>query len=168
MGEIEGIIIDMKTLFLLCAIGMIFTSYECLAKDAASSISKELIFKAIHTFRADPTAPEAQAAARLIKDFAENSADVRVTITKKAVPLISHHELPLSVTGPLTAAFLVGNVRSQLQHNKNTDDGYAGGLQVIETYRQLQRKHPGLQITAIEKFVELEKAGKLKVYLSTP
>jgi hypothetical protein len=135
---------------------------------AAHVMSKETVLNAIATSRADPTSPDAQPAARLVKKFAENSGDVRVTITKKAVPLISHHELPISATGPLTAAFLVGNVRSQLLHNKIGDDGYAGGLQVIETYRQLQKKNPRLRIKEIEKFVELEKAGKLKAYLSTP
>jgi len=135
---------------------------------AAPVISKETVLNAIATFRADPTSPAAQPAARLVKEFAENSGDVRVTITKKAVPLISHHELPISQTHPLTQAFLIGNVRSQLLHNRIGDDCYAGGRQVIETYRQLQKKNPRLRINEIEKFVELEKAGKLKAYLSTP
>jgi len=134
---------------------------------AAPVISKETVLNAIAIFRGDPTSHDAQPAARLVKEFAESSGDVRVNITKKAVPLISHHELPISETGPLTAAFLVGNVRSQLLNNRVGDDPYAGGLQVIETYRQLQRKNPRLRINEIEKFVELEKAGKLKTYLLT-
>jgi hypothetical protein len=81
------------------------------ANAAAPVISKEAVLNAIYTFRADPTSPDAQSAARLVKKFAESSGDVRVNITKKGVPLISNHDLPISETGPLTAAFLVGNVQ---------------------------------------------------------
>jgi hypothetical protein len=153
---------------LLIQIFAVITAMALTSLHAISVISKDAVLKAINTFRSDPTAPDAQPAARLVKEFAESSGDVRVTITKKAVPLISHHEIPISETGPLTAAFLVGNVRSQLLHKKIGDDSYAGGLQVIETYRQLQKKNPRLRINEIEKFIELEKAGKLKAYLATP
>ena len=68
-----------------------------------------------------------------------------VTISKKAVPLINNPQIPISESGPLTAAFVVGNVRSQLLTNKKTNDSYAGGLPVIETYRQLQKRNPKLK-----------------------
>jgi hypothetical protein len=160
----------MKSLIQLFAVTTLMMSIllqPTIAKDA-SAISKDTALKAIGAFRSDPASPAAMPAARLVKEFAETSGDVRVIITKKAVPLISHHELPLSETGPLTAAFLVGNVRSQLLHHRIGDDAYAGGLQVIETYRQLQKKNSRLRISEIEKFVELERAGKLKAYLSAP
>jgi hypothetical protein len=63
---------------------------------------------------------------------------------------------------------VVGNVRSQLLRGKKTNDSYAGGLQVIETYRQLQKRNPKLRINEIEKFIQLEKQGKLAAYLASP
>ena len=132
------------------------------------TITHEMVLEAIRSFRANPVSPNAQTAARLVKEFAESSPDVMLTITKKAVPLIDNPEIPISERGPLTAAFVVGNVRSQLLRGKKTNDSYAGGLQVIETYRQLQRRNPKLRINEIEKFIQLEKQGKLAAYLASP
>jgi hypothetical protein len=132
------------------------------------TITHEMVLEAIRSFRANPVSPNAQAAARLVKEFAESSPDVMITISKKAVPLINNPEIPISESGPLTAAFVVGNVRSQLLTNKKTNDSYAGGLQVIETYRQLQGRNPKLRINEIEKFIQLEKQGKLAAYLASP
>ncbi|HZE58648.1 MAG TPA: hypothetical protein VE031_12395 [Chthoniobacterales bacterium] len=47
------------------------------------------------------------------------------------------------------------------------DEPYAGDLQMIQTYRQLQRKNPKLKIPAIEKMAEMEQRGELKRYLSS-
>ena len=115
------------------------------------TITHEMVLEAIRSFRANPVSPNAQTAARLVKEFAESSPDVMVTISKKAVPLINSFEIPISESGPLTAAFVVGNVRSQLLTGKKTNDSYAGGLQVIETYRQLQRRNSKLRIDGIER-----------------
>jgi hypothetical protein len=66
----------------------------------------------------------------------------------------------------LTAAFLVGNVDAQLLRGAKKDDPYAGVLQVIDTYRQMQRNNVKLKIAEVEKFIEMEKHGKLKAYVS--
>jgi hypothetical protein len=68
----------------------------------------------------------------------------------------------------LLAAFIVGNVESQLLRGlKNRDDAYAGDVQMIQTYRQLQAKNPRLKIPALEKMAEMERRGELKRYLSS-
>jgi hypothetical protein len=102
----------MRSLVFILSAGaaLIVTAFAATPK---SVITKEMVLEAITTFRTDPLSPNAQASARLVKNFAESSPDVMVTVTKKAVPLISHHEIPISESGPLTAAFVVGNVRSQ-------------------------------------------------------
>jgi hypothetical protein len=152
---------------------LMFTLFVSLLTAAPGAVPKqtithEMVLEAIRSFLANPVSPNAQTAARLIKEFAETSPDVMVTISKKAVPLIDHPEIPISETAPLTAAFLVGNVRSQLLTGKKTNDSYAGGLQVIATYRQLQKRNPQLRISEIEKLIQLEKQGNLAAYLASP
>jgi hypothetical protein len=69
--------------------------------------------------------------------------------------------------GTLLAAFIVGNLDSQLSHGTKGEDGYAGDLQLIKTYRQLQQKNRTLKIAAIEKMAAMEERGELKRYLSS-
>jgi hypothetical protein len=61
----------------------------------------------------------------------------------------------------------VGNVDSQLLRHQKKDDSYAGLLQVIDSYRQMQRKNPMLRITEVEKFLEMQNRGELKAYVSS-
>jgi hypothetical protein len=58
-------------------------------------------------------------------------------------------------------------VDSQLLHGLKKDDAYAGDLQLIQTYRQLQRKNRKLNIPAIEKMAEMEARGEIKRDLSS-
>jgi hypothetical protein len=43
-----------------------------------------MVLEAIRSFRANPVSPNSQTAARLVKEFAESSPDVMLTISKKA------------------------------------------------------------------------------------
>jgi hypothetical protein len=62
---------------------------------------------------------------------------------------------------------VVGNADSQLLRHQKKDDSYAGLLQMIDSYRQMQRKNPKLRIAELEKFIEMEKHGQLKAYASS-
>src|SRR5882724_1828627 len=68
----------------------------------------------------------------------------------------------------LTAAFFVGNVDAQLLRGEKKGNPYAGELQVIETYRQMQKQNPKLRIAEVERFVELQRRGELKRYVNSP
>jgi hypothetical protein len=94
-----------------------------------------------------------------------DNPDILIVISGKNFPL---SDLPTDEEPQLTllAAFIVGNVDSQLASgSKGRDDAYAGDLQMIRTYRQLQHKNRKLKIPAIEKLAALESRGQLKTYL---
>jgi hypothetical protein len=137
------------------------------AAPAEPVITKETALKAIAIFRNDPLSEDGRGAAALIVMFVDKNHDVLVELSKKAFPVFGAPGVSQKETSLLLAAFAAGNVDSQLLRGVKKDDPYAGDLQLIQTYRQLQTKNPKLKITAIEKMVEMERRGELKHYLSS-
>jgi hypothetical protein len=130
-------------------------------------ITKDLALKAIAAFRAEPTSSLGKAAASVIVKFSRDSPDVLITFTPRNYPISEIKPASEQEKMALMAAFIVGNVDSQLRNESRKDGGYAGDLQLIRTYRQLQKRNPKLRIRAIEKMAELERRGELKRYLSS-
>jgi hypothetical protein len=122
---------------------------------------------AIMTFRVDPLSEDARQAAGVVMLFVDQSHDVLVKISPKTVPVMSNKSLQEKYRATLLAAFVVGNVDSQLLRRQKKDDSYAGVLQMIESYRQMQKKNPKLRIAEVEKFIEMQKRGQLKAYVSS-
>jgi len=130
-------------------------------------ITKEVALKAIGLFRDDPLSEDGRGAAAIIVTFVDKSHDVVVGLSKKVFPVFDAPGVSKNETNALMAAFIAGNLDSQLLRGVKKDDPYAGDLQMIQTYRQLQQKNPKLKIPAIEKMAEMEQRGELKRYLSS-
>jgi len=130
-------------------------------------ITHEMVLNAIMTFRVDPLSEDARQAGGLVMEFTEQSHDVVVKIRQKTLPFLSNKSLPEKYKAILLAAFVVGNVDSQLLRHQKKDDSYAGMIQMIESYRQTQRKDPTLRIAEVEKFIEMQSRGELKGYVSS-
>jgi len=148
----------------------LFASIALTVSTAASAdpvITKEVALKAIGFFRDDPLSEDGRGAAAIIVLFVEKSPDVVVDLNRKAFPVFGAPGVSQKDTSLLLAAFAAGNLDSQLLRGVKKDDPYAGDLQMIQTYRQLQRKNPKLKIPAIEKMAEMEQRGELKRYLSS-
>lgn len=130
-------------------------------------ISKEVALQAITLLRNDPLSEDGQAAAALILAFVDKSKEVVVALNKKVFPVFDAPGVSQKEKSLLLAAFAAGNADSQLLRGVKRDDPYAGDLQLIETYRQLQKKNRKLRILGIEKMAEMEQRGELKRYLSS-
>ena len=65
----------------------------------------------------------------------------------------------------LLLAFIVGNVEEQWARRQAKDNSYAGVLQVIATYRQLQKTNPLLRIPEVDQLTDLQKRGELRKYI---
>ena len=131
-------------------------------------ITKEMALKAAVLFRnADPFSEDARGYAGVLVQFTEKSPDVMVKISPKTLPIFEDKNLSVQVRAILIGAFMAGNVDSQLLRGRKQSDSYAGDLQLIETYRLMQKKKPHLVIPGIEKLIDLESAGKLKAYLDS-
>jgi hypothetical protein len=138
--------------------------------DAADKpvITEDLVRKSIAVFRKDPTSDLARAAAALVVKFSRDSPDILIVFSPKNYPISELTAASEEEQSTLLAAFIVGNVDSQLSRgSKAKDDPYAGDLQLIRTYRQLQQRNRKLKLPAIEKMSEMERRGELKHYLSS-
>ncbi len=147
----------------LVAVAFATTAHAAPPKQA---ITHEMVFNAIMIFRVDPLSEDARQAGGLVMEFTEQSHDVVVKISQKTLPFLSNKSLPEKYKAMLLAAFVVGNVDSQLLRHQKKDDSYAGMVQMIESYRQMQRKNPNLRIAEVEKFIQMQNRGELKAYVS--
>ena len=136
------------------------------AKDKPE-FSKDVVLRAITAFRHDPTSESGHAARFVVVNYSHDSPDVVIKFTPKNYPISEIKPASEDERGTLLAAFIVGNLDSQLSRGSKGDDAYAGDLQLIKTYRQLQQKNRRLKIAAIEKMAELEVHGELKRYLTS-
>ena len=145
----------------------LFAGFAVQARDEVP-ITKELVVKAIAFFRQDPTSEMGRAAQSVVVRFSHDSPDIHILFNPKNFPISEISRASKEEEHALLAAFIVGNLDSQFRpgHEKK-EDSYAGDLQLIRTYRQLQRKNPKLKIAAIEKMAESESRGELKKYLSS-
>ena len=137
------------------------------AQSDPQAISKDTARKAIELFCANPLSEDADGAASIILKFAEASSDIHITITVKALPWFNN-PTPVKHSQQLLGAFLAGNVKSQLTTGTAKNDPYAGVLQVIATYRQIQKREPDFKLAEVEHLIELANQKKLKEHLETP
>jgi hypothetical protein len=131
-------------------------------------ISKDTARDAITVFRQDPLSQQGRAAGEIVRRFAEKTDVVLLKITAKLVPFQTNVNLVPEDRTLLLDAYIVGNVDSQLLRNEKKDDPYAGVSEVIQTYRQMQKQTPTLQLPEVENFIDLEKRGELKQYVASP
>jgi len=109
--------------------------------------------------------PEAGEDARAVMKFAEESDDCNVQLDVDHVLTWASHKPNYPDSDVLVAAFVAGNVRSQLQSGKVADDSYQGLLAVFKVYEKLREANKDLKIPEIEDLQVKEKAGQLRDFL---
>lgn len=159
--------------FLLCLALLAGISPRALAQglpapagSAAEPVLLEsTVRQAIERFRAEPTSAAGRRSAAMIVKFAEKSPLVDVVIGPKSVPWLSE-QVDSSLSTLLLAAFVAGNVQSQLDRRVRKDDTRAGVEQVLETYAKIRRSEPKFRVASIDKLAELKASGGLADYLA--
>lgn len=131
----------------------------------AATPSKQEVLDAIGVMEKGISGPGAIAAAKTIVVYAQVSDDVMVDIGEEQLPWLSEKwdldEARLkSCQSLLMAAFVAGNIKSQLKNQKAEDDTYAGWLFAIDAYRRL-RAHDDFKSPAIEALSKMQAEGKL-------
>lgn len=134
------------------------------SKREKAPIPEETAWEAIKDFKADPLGAADRGAAATIIDFTEASQAVAVSIGPKSVPWLHKKQVDRRPS-VLLAAYVAGNIESQLNRRVKEDDPYAGVLQAIATYRQLQQNDPDYRVDELEALTQLEKDGRLKAHL---
>lgn len=135
--------------------------------DRRTNFSKEEILNAIASFRSDPLSESGRLAGAIIVGYVKTSPHVFVRYTPKVLPIFGENGLSDEDRATLMAAYSAGNAGSQLREKKG-DDPYAGDLQLIETYRLLRKRNSKLKVAELEKLIDLDRAGRLRQYVSSP
>jgi hypothetical protein len=127
--------------------------------------SKEDALRAISVLERSVTSPQAAAAAKTIVVYAQLSDDVMVDVGPEQLPWISEDwgmdkDRQAALQSILVAAFVAGNVKTQIKNEKAEDDTYSGWLFTIEAYRRLKAKEKFLS-PSIEGLSKMQSEGKL-------
>lgn len=124
--------------------------------------SSETILQLIGMLERDPMSERGAAARSVILDFAEKSDTVMVEVSERAMPWVEDSSVPEGAQLVLTAAYVAGNVKSQLERKVNANDSMAGWKQVFSAYDALRKHSPGIRVRGVEVLLEEEKSGQLK------
>ena len=154
----------MKKLAAVMVLGALLGSLAAGA-DADKAVSRDEVQKAISVFQEDPSSHQGSDAAETILAFARSSDLVHISLSHSVVPWMKKADAPDADTRTmLLAAYVAGNVTSQLKSGKAHDDVYAGWEQVLMTYTQLLAINPAAKISEVEELKNKEKEGKLEAY----
>ena len=128
--------------------------------------SRQQALDAISVLEKNPTGPQATQAAKTVVVYAQMSDDVMVDIGPEQLPWASEEwgldkERELSLHSLLVAAFVAGDVKTQLRNDKAEDDTYSGWLFALEAYRRLKARED-FRSPSLEALSKMQADGKLR------
>ena len=115
---------------------------------------------AIDAIEKDPVAAAKADHIKTVMTFAEESPDVMIMLDRELLPTWADNTDPHAPL--LNAAFVAGNVKSQLDRKTNKDDSYAGLQMMFKAYHAIQASEKDYKVEAIDRLEALDKEGKLK------
>jgi hypothetical protein len=130
----------------------------------AEPVSRREVLAAIAVLEKDVTSIEAVHAATVVARFGKESDEVLITVGAETLPWVQSDvpEDEARVRALLMAAYFAGDIKSQLDKRRPSDDPYSGWLAAIRAYRQIRKKQPDMVIQEMEDLISKEKAGTLK------
>jgi hypothetical protein len=136
------------------------------ARGADAAPTRREALDAISVLERTVTGPGAAEAAKTIVVYAQLSDDVLVNIGNEQLPWLAENwpigrEQVQSCQSVLMAAFVAGNIRSQLRSGRAEDDTYSGWLFAIDAYRRLSANF-GFRSQAIEALAKMQQDGTLQ------
>jgi hypothetical protein len=131
----------------------------------AATPSKHDVLQAISVLEKNVASPEAVDAAKTIVSFAQDSEEVMVDIGPDQIPWVGEKwgldkERELACQSMLLAAFVAGNIRSQIKNDRAEDDTYSGWIFAINIYNRLRAK-AAFRSPSLESLSRMETDGTL-------
>lgn len=108
----------------------------------------------------------AKSAGAQIIEFAGESPDYHIELEVAYMPWVKDRGLP-NGSQMLLAAFIAGNLREQMRKNTSKPEPYAGVLAALEVYEKIKQKNGEFLIPKAEKFLTMEREGKLRPYIAS-
>lgn len=128
------------------------------------AVTEDQVRKAIALFQKDPFALEAKSAGKEILLFALQSKQVAVVVDKEETEWFLDKKDEFSSV--YMTAYFSGNILAQLNLKRVDTDVYAGLREVLRVYQLAKKKSKDYSRPALEKFLALEKEGKLQAALA--
>lgn len=131
----------------------------------AETPSRHEVLLAINVLEKSVTGPEAADAAKTVVVYAEDSDDVMVDIGPDQLPWVTEkwglaQDQEMACQSMLLAAFIAGNIRSQIKNSRAVDDTYSGWVFTIGAYNRLRAKG-AFRSPSIESLSKMEADGTL-------
>ncbi|HXQ82372.1 MAG TPA: hypothetical protein VN775_13725 [Opitutaceae bacterium] len=132
---------------------------------AAAAPSKHDVLLAISVLEKNIAGPDAGEAAKTIVIYAQESDDVMVDLGPDQLPWVMERwgldkAREQSNQSLLLAAFVAGNIKSQIKNDKVEDDTYSGWVFAIDAYKRLRTKG-AFRSPAIESLQRMQDDGTL-------
>jgi hypothetical protein len=145
----------------LCAVSLLASAGACLA----ATPTRHEVLVAISVLERNVTGQEAVDAAKTIVVYAQDSEDVVVDIGPGQLPWVSEKwglakEQELEYQSMLLAAYVAGNIKSQIKNARVEDDTYSGWVFAIDAYKRLRAKEP-FRSASIDDLAKKETDGTL-------
>jgi hypothetical protein len=140
-------------------------AFALAGRGLAATPTKQDALEAISVMEKSVAGPAAASAAKTIVIYAQLSDDVMVNIGPDQLPWVDEkwdlaQERIQSCQALLMAAFVAGNIKSQIKNDHAEDDTYSGWIFAIDTYRRLKAAENFVS-PAIEALAKLQAEGKL-------
>jgi hypothetical protein len=131
----------------------------------AATPSRHEVLVAISVLEKDVSGQEAVDAAKTIVVYAQDSDDVVVDIGPGELPWVSEQwglekAREMECQSMLLAAFVAGNIKSQINNSRVEDDTYSGWVFAIDAYNRLRAKG-SFRSPSIEELSRMEADGTL-------
>jgi hypothetical protein len=131
----------------------------------AATPSRHEVLVAISVLERNVSGQEAVDAAKTIVGYAQDSDEVLVDIGPGQLPWISEKwglakDQEMECQSMLLAAFVAGNIKSQIKNSRAADDTYSGWVFAIDAYNRLRAKG-SFRSPSLEELARREADGTL-------
>jgi hypothetical protein len=131
----------------------------------AATPSKNDVLQAIAVMEKHVSGPEAAEAAKTIVIYAQVSDDVLVDIGPEQLPWVEEsfgleRDKEMACKSMLMAAFVAGDIKSQIKNDRVEDDTYSGWIFAISTYNRLREKEH-FRSASIDSLIKMKDDGTL-------
>ncbi|HEY1848716.1 MAG TPA: hypothetical protein VGG37_05895 [Opitutaceae bacterium] len=141
-------------------------AFVLLADAVAAAPSKQDAIDAISVLEKSILGPDAPQAAKTIVVYAQVSDDVMVNVGPEQLPWLSEdwgldRDREATLHSLLLAAFVAGDIKTQLRSARAEDDTYSGWVFAIESYRKIRAKE-NFSSPSLDELSKLQADGKLR------
>lgn len=153
---------DMRRALLFClALAAAPFAAQTAEVPADSPVTAATALEAWHNFKAAPSAQLKQAP--IFLKFMQGGA-VHTVLNSKLL-FWMYEDFPPAVQAVLYAAYMGGNLESQLVTRKQGDDPEAGMNAALDAYATLKQEQPTLDIERLDKLTQARRDGRLSAAL---